>query len=173
MIVDVLLYNGEFHSMDKNNSIYEAVGIKDGKISFLGKDKDIQKVNAKQKVDMKGKLILPGFVDTHLHALDYAETKKFIKLNGSDSVDEIIKRSREHYKKNGLCQGWLIGWGWNQSEFKDGKDFIYKEDLDKISTEYPIILLRVCAHVAIVNSKAMELILSIIVLLKLRKIVAI
>ena len=99
MIVDMLLYNGEFHSMDKNNSIYEAVGIKDGKISFLGKDKDIQKVNAKQKVDMKGKLILPGFVDTHLHALDYAETKKFIRLNGSDSVDEIIKRSREHYKK--------------------------------------------------------------------------
>ena len=160
MTIDTLLYNGEFHSMDKDNSVYEALGIKDGKISFLGKDIDVQKVNAKQKIDMQGKLVLPGFVDTHLHALDYAETKKFIKLNGSESVDEVIERSKEHYKKNGLSQEWLIGWGWNQSEFKDGNDFIYKEDLDKISTEYPIILLRVCAHVAVVNSKAMELILK-------------
>lgn len=160
MTIDTLLYNGEFHSMDKDNSVYEALGIKDGKISFLGKDIDVQKVNAKQKIDMQGKLVLPGFVDTHLHALDYAETKKFIKLNGSESVDEVIERSKEHYKRNGLSQEWLIGWGWNQSEFKDGNDFIYKEDLDKISTEYPIILLRVCAHVAVVNSKAMELILK-------------
>lgn len=160
MTLDTLLYNGEFHSMDEANSIYEAIGIKNGKISFLGKDKESENLKAKEKIDMKGKLVFPGFVDTHLHALDYAETKKFIKLNGSESVEEVIKRGKEHYKKNGLSQGWLIGWGWNQSEFKDGNDFIYKKDLDKISTDYPIILLRVCAHVAVVNSKAMEMIMK-------------
>lgn len=42
-------------------------------------------------------MVLPGFVDTHLHALDYAETKIY-KLNGSESVDEVIERSKEHYK---------------------------------------------------------------------------
>lgn len=160
MTLDTLLYNGEFHSMDEANSIYEAIGIKNGKISFLGKDKESENLKAKEKIDMKGKLVFPGFVDTHLHALDYAETKKFVKLNGSESVEEVIKRGKEHYKKNGLSQEWLIGWGWNQSEFKDGNDFIYKKDLDKISTDYPIILLRVCAHVAVVNSKAMEMIIK-------------
>ncbi|WP_294663717.1 amidohydrolase [uncultured Fusobacterium sp.] len=160
MTLDTLLYNGEFHSMDEANSIYEAIGIKDGKISFLGKDKESENLKAKEKIDMKGKLVFPGFVDTHLHALDYAETKKFVKLNGSESVEEVIKRGKEHYKKNGLSQGWLIGWGWNQSEFKDGNDFIYKKDLDKISTDYPIILSRVCAHVAVVNSKAIEMIMK-------------
>ena len=98
MTLDTLLYNGEFHSMDDTNSIYEAMGIKDGRISFLGKDEEARGMKVKEKIDMKGKLILPGFVDTHLHALDYAETKKFIKLNGSKSVDEVIERSKKHYQ---------------------------------------------------------------------------
>ena len=160
MTLDTLLYNGEFHSMDDTNSIYEAMGIKDGKISFLGKDKEAGEIEAKEKIDMKGKLVLPGFVDTHLHAMDYAETKKFIRLNGSNSVDEVIKRGKEHYSKHGLYKGWLIGWGWNQADFEDGNEFIYKKDLDKISTDYPIILVRVCGHVAVTNSKAMELIIK-------------
>ena len=49
MTLDTLLYNGEFHSMDDTNSIYEAMGIKDGKISFLGKDKEAGEIEAKKK----------------------------------------------------------------------------------------------------------------------------
>ena len=53
MTLDTLLYNGEFHSMDEANSIYEAIGIKNGKISFLGKDKESENLKAKEKIDMR------------------------------------------------------------------------------------------------------------------------
>lgn len=49
MTLDTLLYNGEFHSMDDTNSIYEAMGIKDGRISFLGKDEEARGMKVKEK----------------------------------------------------------------------------------------------------------------------------
>lgn len=159
-MLDVLIYNGNIRTLDEKNSVYEAIGVKDGKITFLGKNTEIDKIVAKEKIDAEGKLILPGFVDSHLHALDYAEMKGFVKLQSIYSVKEIIEKAKEHYKEKGLYQGWLIGCGWNQNEFTDGNDFIYKKDLDMISTEYPILFTRVCVHVAVVNSKAMELILQ-------------
>lgn len=159
-MLDVLIYNGNIRTLDKKDSVYEAIGVKEGKIVFLGINTEAEKIEANEKIDAEGKLILPGFVDSHLHALDYAEMKGFVKLQNISSVKEIIEKAKEHYKEKGLYQGWLVGCGWNQNEFNDGSDFIYKKDLDMISTEYPIVFTRVCVHVAVVNSKAMELILQ-------------
>lgn len=160
MKIEKLFYNGNFISVDKEKNIYTMLGVSNGKIVYLSKKNNFTEVEALEKIDMKGRTILPGFIDTHLHAIDYAEQKKAVNLNGSKSVEEILERCKIHYNMKGLQQGWLIGKGWNQNEFTRGKDFIYKEDLDKISIEFPIVLLRTCVHMAVANSKALELILT-------------
>ena len=160
MIIEKLYYNGNFISMDKEKNCYDVVGVTNGKIVYLNKNIHINNIEAKEKFDLKGKTVLPGFIDTHLHAIDYAEQKKAVDLSETTSVQEILEKCQKHYLTNGLQQGWLIGKGWNQNRFNDGNDFIYKKDLDKISIEFPIIILRTCVHVAVANSKAIELILN-------------
>lgn len=160
MKIEKLYYNGNFISMNEKKDFYNVVGVTDGKIIYVSKEIRIDNIEADEKIDLEGKTVLPGFIDTHLHAIDYAEQKKSVDLSNTISVKEILKRCKEHYLKKGLQQGWLIGKGWNQNNFKDGNDFIYKKDLDKISIEFPIIILRTCVHVAVANSKAIELILN-------------
>lgn len=159
-MLDLIIYNGVIRTLDSTNSVHEAIGIKDGRIVKIGKNEEIEKLQAKNKININKKLVLPGFVDTHLHALDYAEMKGFVDLREIESIEKVIEKAKKHYEIKGLYQGWLIGWGWNQNSFKDGHDFIYKEDLDKISKDYPIIFTRACVHAAVVNSKALELILE-------------
>ncbi|MGM0437417.1 MAG: amidohydrolase, partial [Bacillota bacterium] len=159
-MMDKIFYNALVKTMDNNNSVYEAVGIKDTKIAFLGSNKEAKKLKAEKKIDLKGKLLLPGFIDTHLHLLHYALAESMVKLNDCQSVEEIIDRGKKYLKKEGLKFGWLLGRGWNQNKFTNTDKFITKEDLDRITTEYPIFFTRVCGHMATVNSKGLEKIKS-------------
>lgn len=160
MELDLLLMNGTIRSLDKENHTYKRMGMKDKKIVLLDDKDGSEDIQAKKVLDLQGKLVLPGFHDTHIHVLEYAEQKNAVDLIGTTSVSEIISRSKEHLEREGLYQGWLIGNGWNQNKFTDGNDFIYKKDLDEISTDFPIILVRTCVHLAVVNSKALQLILE-------------
>lgn len=160
MKLEKIFYNGNFISVDKEKNIYKMLGVNDGKISYLSKDNNFNEIEAIEKINMNGKTILPGFIDSHLHTLDYAEQKKAVNLSGTTSVKEILERCKKHYQDKGLQQGWLIGKGWNQNDFIDGNDFIYRKDLDSISIDFPIVLLRTCVHMAVANSKAIELILE-------------
>jgi len=158
--MDLLLHNGIIRTMDEDNSIYEAVGVKDEKIVFLGSNEKAKTLNADKKIDLKGKLLLPGFIDTHLHILHYALSESMVKLTDCKSLKEVIKKGKEHLKNEGLKFGWLLGRGWNQNNFEDTDQFVTKEDLDKISTEHPIFFSRVCGHMATVNSRGLEKIMA-------------
>lgn len=158
MEIEKLYYNGIIHTMDKNNSVCNSIGVSKGKIVYAGDYEKCKCDKIGEKIDLGGKLVFPGFTDTHLHTLEYAEQKQAVNLFGVKSVEEIINRCKKHYEKNGLSKGWLVGNGWNQNDFTDGNDFIYREDLDKISKDFPIVILRACVHVAVGNSKAMEII---------------
>ena len=158
--MDLLLYNGIIKTMDEKNSTYEAVGIKNNKITFLGNNERAKKLEADKKIDLGGKLLLPGFIDTHLHILHYALAESMVKLADCKSLQEVLKKGRLHLEKEGLKFGWLLGRGWNQNNFQDTDQFITKDDLDKISKEHPIFFSRVCGHMATVNSKGLEEILA-------------
>ena len=67
--MDTLFYNGIIRTLDDSNTVFEAVGITDGKISFLGTNEEAAHVSCETKIDLQGKLMLPGFVDSHLHML--------------------------------------------------------------------------------------------------------
>ena len=158
--MDKIFYNAVVQTMDEKNSVYEAVGIEDNIITFLGTNKEAEEINAAEKIDLKGKLILPSFADTHLHILHYALAESMVKLADCFSLKEVIERGKAHLKEEGVKFGWLLGRGWNQNKFSDTNEFITKDDLDEISTEVPIFFSRVCGHMATVNSKGLEKILA-------------
>lgn len=150
-----LFTNGKIASMDRDFTFYEAIGIENGRICFLGTQKEAETLPADEVVDLKGRLMLPGFADTHMHMLMYAFFARNVDLFGSPSIEEVISRFQKKLKAEPE-RTYLYGMGWNQENF-DGGAFHTKQDLDRISTEIPIFAARICGHIAVYNSKALEL----------------
>lgn len=162
--MDKIFYNGKIYSIDENNSVYTAIGIDKGKIAFLGGDSEAMAIAADgktEKTDLKGRTVLPGFVDSHLHMLNYAFIKQSYGMFSARSVKEIIETGRkmsDEIKDEGK---WLYGRGWNESRFTDEKRPLTRFDLDEISADRPILFIRVCGHKAAVNTKALRLIMGL------------
>lgn len=143
-----LYYNGKIASMDGEERVYQAIGVKDGKIAFLGSDQEASALDCEERVDLKGKLMLPGFSDTHLHILHYGFFKKTLSIAGLGSIAEIVEQGKDYLKKD---PRYILGMGWNQEHLREQR-FPNKGDLDQITTERPICLLRTCGHIVAVNS---------------------
>ena len=149
--------NGKIYSFDSDNNIYEAIAVEDGKITAVGKTEEVLKEFEARKdkvvINLKGKTAVPGFNDSHVHFMNYGYTGKKIRLNDCKNIEELITLGKE----TSPYGGWILGRGWNQDLFIGEKRIPEKSDLDKISTEIPVCYTRACGHVAVINSKAMEL----------------
>lgn len=91
MIADKLFYNGKIYSMRSEADCYQAMAVYATKIIATGTNRDILAIKAKKKVDLKGKSVFPGFIDTHEHLLAYAKLslQATVQLDGCRSIDDI------------------------------------------------------------------------------------
>lgn len=107
-------------------------------------------------VDLDGKTVLPGFNDSHLHLLNYAYGLSKYDCSRASSIEEMVDQCRAYIEEKKIPAGsWVSGRGWNQVFLKENRP-PRKEDLDRISTEHPIVFTRVCEHMVVANSKALE-----------------
>ena len=150
-----ILKNGKIY-VEKNN-FQEALLIEDSIIKQIGKNEDIKALNSDKIIDLQGKTVLPGINDSHLHLLGVGAAMSSCNLTSAKSIDDIIQLGEKFIEDNkGLKV--LFGRGWNQDYFITGdKRLINKYDLDKISTDIPIVFDRICGHVSVGNSKALEM----------------
>lgn len=108
-------------------------------------------------IDAEGRVVIPGFNDSHMHLYYFGASMRCVNLFGLTSIEEIIERSRYFIGKRQSKPGEVIqGNGWNQDYFTGEKRMPTRDDLDKISTEYPIIFERACGHVLSCNSLALK-----------------
>ena len=112
-----------------------------------------------RELDCGGRFVMPGINDTHMHYMHYCKAKMGADLSGCGSLAEVVECMTEFFqtrydRDSGL---WVTGEGWNQDYFSDEKRFPTCADLDRVTTEYPILIMRTCFHIGSLNSKAMEL----------------
>ncbi|MCT4595133.1 MAG: amidohydrolase family protein [Anaeromicrobium sp.] len=107
-------------------------------------------------INLEKKTVVPGFNDSHMHLVNFANSLRIIPLANCKSIDDLIDLGKDYLKIHPDHKGWIIGRGWNQDNFRE-KRFPTRYDLDKISTEFPICYIRVCCHALVVNSKALEI----------------
>lgn len=108
-------------------------------------------------VDLEGHTIVPGFNDSHLHLSHIGAGFFQVDLNGISSIEEGIARGRAFLGQHPetTC---LVGSGWNQDYFTTGEARAFQRvDLDRITTDIPVVFTRVCGHIVSINSKAIEL----------------
>jgi predicted amidohydrolase YtcJ len=138
----------------------EAVLIEDGYIRAAGTGAEIRSAAGAdaETLDARGRLLLPGFFDCHLHLSSVGRQAQMIDAWGLTSIEAIIRRGREKLAQLKPPPGTVVlGGGFNQEEFTGDKRYPNRLDLDQISREHPIIISRVCGHVAVGNTKALEM----------------
>lgn len=153
-----VLYNGKIY-VERGN-FQEAVLVENGLISMVGSNEAVLKAAGDaKKIDCEGRTVLPGLNDSHMHLLMVGEVLSEAPIAESKSIEDMIERCKAFAVKNPeLVKNGMHSQGWNQDMFTEGEVRLpNRHDLDKISTEYPIVLERVCGHTCALNTKALEM----------------
>ncbi|MTI30657.1 amidohydrolase [Xanthovirga aplysinae] len=160
---DLIIYNGQIYTMDTQNPIAEAVVVNDGKISFVGKIEEVKNrlKGAKQLLDLKGKAMTPGFIESHGHLMGMGEKALSLDLTQCETFEEMVEKVKEAVAKTNKGE-WILGRGWHQSKWKSMPDnlidgFPTEKELSAVSPDNPVYLGHANGHVAMVNSKALEI----------------
>ena len=153
--ISLLLYNGKIFTADENFTIAEAVAVDGEKIVAVGTTKDLRnKYQGDKEIDLKGKLVTPGFNDAHVHFFRGALSLLTVNLLDAKTVDEAKQRVAAKVLETKPGE-WIIGRGWDHTLW--GNKFPNKNDLDQIAPNNPVFLVRVDGHVGWVNSAALKL----------------
>ncbi len=153
-IADTIYYNGTVYTVDSNFSVVQAFAVREGKIIATGSSVEIQKFEAKEKVDLHGKYVYPGFIDAHSHFYQYSTDLLSCNVYGTKSFPEVIEKVKSFSQTNKFS--WIIGRGWDQNDWND-KNFPDKTLLDNLFPITPVYLTRVDGHAVLVNQKALDI----------------
>ncbi len=134
-----------------------ALAVRDGRIIATGTDSQILSMRGlkTEVVDLHHTFVMPGFNDAHVHLATAGRTKLTINLIGAKSLAEMRERIAEGAKA-ALPGIWLRGRGWDHTLWPSGQ-LPTRQDLDKVTGDHPAVFTRVDGHIAIVNSKALQL----------------
>ncbi|WP_170559080.1 amidohydrolase [Ruegeria atlantica] len=151
---DYALINGQIHTMDEAGSVAEAIGIEDGKIVYVGSAEGLPNIIGlgTEVIDLAGAMVLPGFVDGHIHAAAGGLIMLGVDLQ-TDDKDELFARIRNEVETND--DDLILGFGVRFNPWTDGNPTAAM--LDEIESERPMFFWAIDGHAAWVNSKALEL----------------
>ncbi|MEM4519390.1 MAG: amidohydrolase family protein, partial [Sulfolobales archaeon] len=149
--------NCKIYSKFKPIETYEGFLVINDRVAYLGKEKEVESIINNlggELIDLKGSTVMPGFVDSHLHLLSLGESLRSLDLRRCTSIEEVKRLLKDYSLRSN--EYWLLGHGWDHELFKE-KRLINRYDVDEIINDRPVLLTRICLHLATLNSKALEL----------------
>ncbi len=146
--------NGPVYTVNDTSPWASAVAIRGSEIVYVGDDAGVQTLigPGTEVVDLDGRLLMPGFVEAHVHPMVGATVTQGVDLQ-FNTREDVLAALRRHKATAGDVEV-VRGFGWRYSAFPDGPT---KADLDAIWPDTPVILIAVDAHSGWVNSRALEL----------------
>lgn len=153
---DIVFKNGTIYTVDAARSWAQALAVRDSQIIFVGTNSQSEKlIGAKTKIiDLHGRLMLPGFHDTHVHLSEGGVEINQVSLEGISQPEQIAERIKAYIRKH-PTETWVQGGNWALTLFPKANPT--KSFLDEIEKEKPIFLISADGHSAWANSKAINL----------------
>ena len=156
-VADTIIARGKVYTGNSGQPWAEAVAIHDGKIIAVGDEATINKLRgpATKVIDAGGRLVLPGFVDCHIHFLGGSLSLGRVNLEGAKDAADIQQRLRDYAAKH-PGKDWILGRGWNYAMF-GAEALPNKKYLDELFPDRPVFLEGYDGHTYWANSKALAL----------------
>jgi hypothetical protein len=153
---DIIFVNGKIWTVDDARPTAEAVAVLDGKIVAVGTTAEIRAVASPSTtvIDLKSKLLLPGFIDDHTHFMSGGFQLQSVNLRYADSEKEFARLIAERSAK--YPNRWITGGDWDHDRWKGGR-LPTKELIDKSTPTTPVFVNRYDGHMALANSYVLRL----------------
>lgn len=159
---DLVFYGTHIHTVDPATAGAEAVAVRGEEIVAVGSRRSVARYErpTTRVVELGERALVPGFIDSHGH---FAMVMQMLDLlNASsppvgpmESIEDIVAALRARIAERAVPPGeWVVGYGYDDSLLAEGRHPT-RDDLDRASTEHPIVLLHVSAHLATANSAAL------------------
>ncbi|MDR1079016.1 MAG: amidohydrolase [Propionibacteriaceae bacterium] len=154
MTPDLIFVNGRLYQPGRPTSRAGALAVVAGRIWAVGSDPEIRALAgpATSTVDLAGGLLLPGFQDSHVHALLAGSLDLNLGLEGVDSPEALYEAVAAY--ANSRPHGWIEGWGWSPELFPEGPR---RAPLDQVTGDRPTLLTRSDGHAAWANTAALRI----------------
>ena len=160
----ILYFGGDILTMQGTEPNYvEAIVTNADSIVFIGRLSESKELfPSVREVNLNGKTLLPGFIDAHAHFAGFPSQSIGAQIlpppdAGANNISSLIKILKDwSTPENIQLTGWIFGMGFDDSVLAE-KRFPTKEDLDKVSTEHPVMIIHISGHFCVVNSKGLEL----------------
>ena len=141
---DLVLNNGKIYSVDEGNHVYQAIAINNGLILAIGTAADIKKhIKANTRViNLDGKTVIPGFIESHAHLMGLGYSKLRLQLNQAKNWRELLVMVNEATRKSQAGE-WIRGRGWHQEKWDEVINPIIEgypvhNDVRSVSTDTPV-----------------------------------
>lgn len=157
---DFIFFNGPVVTVNSLNEIAEAVVVKGNRIIFVGNYSDARIYGGRATVffDLKGRSLLPGFIDSHIHFGMFGLKQgpivdiNFEKAHSIKKIKQLIHEET----KNKMPGQWIVCWGYDQNKLEEGRHPTV-DDFDEVSPQNPVRCTRCCGHMGVYNSLALEM----------------
>lgn len=159
---DLVITNAKVYTVDKAKPLAQAVGVKDGRIIFVGSDEAVQQHIGPQtrKLNAGGKFLMPGLMEGHGHIHGMGASLVNLNLMKVKNWAEILALVKAAVAK-AKPGDWIIGRGWHQEKWDAAPSpnylgYRYHDELDKIAPNNPVLLTHASGHSSYVNEKALQ-----------------
>ena len=150
---DIIFSTGAVYTANAAHDVAEVVVVDDGKILAVGGADLLKTYTASKKINLKGRLLIPGFNDVHTHIMSNPRT--FVDVSSAKTIAELQTLVSE--MATTLAPGvWITGYGWSEVKMSDGRK-PNRADLDAVTPDNPVFLTREGSHAGLANSAALKI----------------
>ncbi len=154
---DTLIYNVDGLTIDEEGKVERFAALvfdDDGRVREIVLQGEDRPTDVDYAVDGEGRVMMPGFIDAHLHVMDVGFSQLTLDLSQTNSLEEALAAIAAFAEAN-PGRPWILGGGWNQEKWGLGR-FPTAADLDEVVPDRPVYLTRVDGHAGWANSLAMQ-----------------
>jgi hypothetical protein len=152
----LILYNGKLHTQSAEIPNAAAVAMARGRFLAVGGDAEVRALAgpATRQIDLRGRRVLPGLIDAHVHYYSWAISRRRLSLVDTRSLEDLRRRVREA-SRDRSAGAWVLGQGWNETRWHDPR-MPTRDDLDEAVPDHPVLVWRSDLHLAVANTAALR-----------------
>ena len=152
---DLVLFNAKVKTLDPKMPSARALACADGRIVAVGENDRILSLSGPgtEKIDLAGRVLVPGFTDAHIHFYEWALKRQHLNLAGLSSLEALLGMLKAA-AATAPAGKWILGQGWNETDWQVPQ-MPTREILDAVVPDHPVLLWRCDLHLAVANSAAL------------------